>query len=100
VSLNRAEVARTADELAANLERSGLTREALAAALGFTASRLDATLRVKRSSDPVDVWQLRDTLEQAVRVAGADPVPFTVLTEASRQSARQWFALRTPPPIG
>jgi len=97
MSLDRAELVRTRTELAANLDLTGLTREQVAADLGYDATRLSAALEPDGSGDPVDVWQLRDYLDQAVRDAGATPVPFTVLTERSRVMAGTWFRLRPAP---
>ncbi|KQO96593.1 DUF2316 family protein [Leifsonia sp. Leaf264] len=97
MSLNREEQRRTSSELAANLELSGLTTEQVATDLGFTLERLGETLDVDGPGDPVDVWQLRDYLVQAVTDAGREPVAFTVLTESSRALARTWFRLRTAP---
>ena len=46
----------------------------------------------------MDVWLLRDYVEQAVRDAGRRPVAYTVLTERSRLRARMWFRLQKAPP--
>ena len=95
--LNAEECRRTSDELTRNLSVSGLTPAEVAADLEYSPRRLASTLAVDGPSDPVDVWQLRDYLEQAVRDAGQTPVPFTVLTERSRSSAVSWFHLRSAP---
>jgi hypothetical protein len=100
MSLNEREQRRTSDELRRNLALSGLTTDEAAADLGFSAERLESTLGLDFASDPVDAWQLRDYLEQAITDAGGVPVPFTVLTEASRERARGWFRLREAPPRG
>jgi len=97
MSLNSAELVRTRAELTANLDLTGLTRDQVAADLGYDAARLRAALEPDGAGDPVDVWQLRDYLNQAVRDAGRTPVPFTVLTERSRLRARMWFHLREAP---
>lgn len=97
MSLNAEEQHRTSAELAANLELSGLTARQVATDLGFTLERLADTLDVDGPGDPVDVWQLRDYLVQAVTDAGREPVAFTVLTESSRALARNWFRLRAAP---
>jgi hypothetical protein len=94
--LTKAEQHRTSEELNGNLALSGLTTEEVAADLRFTAARLRSVLDVD-DADPVDVWQLRDFLEQAVRDTGRQPVAFTVLTEQARVRAHQWFALRDVP---
>ncbi len=93
-SLTRAEVAADLD---AHLARTSLTRAEVAADLAFDKARLDAALNATGSGDPSDVWLLRDYLEHAVRDAGGEPVPFTVLTTQSRRMAEPWFALRTAP---
>ncbi|WSI67626.1 DUF2316 family protein [Streptomyces sp. NBC_01336] len=59
--------------------------------------RLRQTLDVDPVSDPVDVWQLRDHLQQAVLDAGGTPVPYSVLSDRSRLRARPWFRLRSAP---
>ena len=97
MSLNQAELMRTRTELAANFDLTGLSHEQVAADLGYDTARLRAALEPDGSGDPVDVWQLRDYLDQAVRDAGRTPVPFTVLTERSRLRARMWFHLRKAP---
>jgi hypothetical protein len=97
VSLNDAEQRRTSAELRQNLALTGLTTAEVASDLDFTAARLQSTLEVDYASDPVDVWQLRDYLEQVVLDAGRVPVPFTVLTASSRGRARGWFRLRDAP---
>ncbi len=99
MSLNREEIARTGRELAANLELSGLDRDAVSDALDFSERRLAETLRVGPASDPVDVWLLRDYLDRAVRDVGAGPAEWSVLTDRARAAATQWFALRTAPPV-
>lgn len=102
MSLDAEELSRTRAELAANLARTSLTPAEVAADLAFDEARLDearldAALNATESGDPSDVWLLRDYLEHAVRDAGGEPVPFTVLTSQSRRMAERWFALRTAP---
>ncbi|MGC3995115.1 MAG: DUF2316 family protein [Propionicimonas sp.] len=92
MSLDRAQVARTAAELQANFERSGLSSADLRGLTGWTQARLTATLTVN-GADPVDVWRLRDLLTQEVVDAGREPVPFSVLTERARASASAWFGI-------
>ncbi|MBU2664471.1 DUF2316 family protein [Actinoplanes bogorensis] len=93
MSLNEAERQRTKDELARNLELSGLSEVAAAAALGYAPDRLRDALSVD-GADPVDVWEVRDFVERAVRESGREPVAFTVLTEDARVRAEGWFPLR------
>lgn len=92
MSLTSRERTQTARELRANLELSGLDREQLGRLTGWDDVHLDATLSLERA-DPADVWKLRDLLERAVRDAGRQPVPFTVLTESARAAARGWFGI-------
>lgn len=84
-------------ELVAALEQSGLSRAEVAADLGFTEEGLAAAVAVDRGADPVEVWMVRDYLEQAARDRGAEPYPHTVLTEELRIAALKWFDLRQPP---
>lgn len=97
MSLNPEQLARTREELHANLARTGLAETAVAADLGWSAERLAAALTPGGAADAVDVWELRDYLEQAVRDTGATPVPFTVLTPGNKLRARMWFRLRKAP---
>lgn len=97
MSLNQEELRRTSAELRGNLELSGLTGAVVAADLGFTADQLEDLLALQESQDPVNVWLLRDYLEQAVRDTGREPQPFTVLTTRNRRMARMWFRLRRAP---
>ncbi|QKW25857.1 DUF2316 family protein [Streptomyces seoulensis] len=97
MSLNDAERRRTSQELKANLAASGLSAREAAEDLGFAPERLRSALDVGPSGDPVDVWELRDYLDQAVRDTGRAPVPWTVLTEPARHLAREWFPLREAP---
>ncbi|WP_329124698.1 DUF2316 family protein [Streptomyces sp. NBC_01465] len=95
MSLNATERLRTSEELKTNLRLSGLTPGEAAADLHFTPRRLRDALDA--SSDPADVWQLRDYLEHAARDAGQHPTPYTVLTDRARLLARAWFSLRKAP---
>ena len=97
MSLNDAERVRTRRELQRNLELSGLTTSQVAADLGMSLHRMEDTFALGGQSDPADVWQLRDYLEQVVRDVGGQPATFTVLTEQSRAAARVWFTLRPAP---
>ncbi len=97
MSLNNDELIRTARELQANLVLTGLTKSEVGVDLQLTPDRLAAALSSTEPSDPVDVWQLRDYLEQAVTDAGRTVVPFSVLTEQNRTRANGWFRLRQAP---
>ncbi|WP_033221837.1 DUF2316 family protein [Kitasatospora phosalacinea] len=96
MSLNAEECARTAAELRANLELTGGDAGRAGAELGFDEQRLAQALDVA-GADPEDVWLLRDHLEDLVRAAGREPVPYTVLTEEARAAAERWFPLRKAP---
>lgn len=96
MSLSHAEQQRTAAELRLALERSGLGLDEVGADLGFDGPRLWGGLNVA-GADPVDVWQLRDYLQQALDDQGLEPVRFSLLTESPRVAARQWFRLRSAP---
>ncbi|MGW0854402.1 DUF2316 family protein [Streptomyces sp. NPDC002690] len=97
MSLNESERRRTEAELRKNLALCGLTAEEVAADLGVTPEEVRRTLDVTERTDPVEVWRLRDYLDQAVRDAGGRPAPFTVLTGRARLAARTWFTLREAP---
>ncbi|MCM2393236.1 DUF2316 family protein [Streptomyces albipurpureus] len=97
MTLNPAERHQTSEELKSNLALSGLTSREVATDLHFTPHRLHSTLQADPAADPVDVWQLRDYLEQAARDAGHQPTAYTVLTKRSRLLARMWFSLREAP---
>lgn len=93
MTLNAAERHRTGEEFARNLALSGLAPHDVAADLAFTPEWLRQTLDV----DPVDVWQLRDHLQQAVLDAGGTPVPYSVLNDRSRLKAPLRFRLCSAP---
>ncbi|QMU69930.1 DUF2316 family protein [Streptacidiphilus sp. P02-A3a] len=93
MSLNPEERRRTSAELRANLRLSGAETDRLAEQLGFTAERLENTLALDGRSAPVDVWLLRDCLEDLVRARGASPAPYSVLTDRARRAAAVWFPL-------
>lgn len=97
MSLTDEELRRTGDELQANLMLSGLTNGQVESDLDFTPEQLHGCLAGVDGVDPVDVWQLRDFLEQAVTDAGGQPAAFTVLTAVSRVRAQGWFRLRDAP---
>lgn len=93
MSLNEAQIEHTSRELYANFELAGLTPAEVQADLHFTERQLEETLEVTPESRPGDVWLLRDYLEQTILGHGGTPVEFTVLTEAMRVSANEWFGL-------
>ncbi|MCM2415947.1 DUF2316 family protein [Streptomyces sp. RKAG290] len=97
MSLNTAERLRTSAELKNNLALSGLTLHEVAEDLRFTPERLQSTLEAGTTADPVDVWQLRDYLDQALRDAGGQPASCSALTGRARLKARMWFSLRDAP---
>lgn len=94
MSLNAEQRARTAEELQANLDRSGRTEEQARAGTGLDARAWRAAFAVTPHCRPEDVWLVRDRVEHLAREAGASPVPFTVLTEDIRAAASTWFPLR------
>lgn len=100
MTLKPAERQATSEQLAANLERSGLNRDQVCEDLDFSDDELQASLELRELVDPVDVWVLRDYLELAVRQAGAEPVPYTVLTEEARTEAYKGYVLRDAPQPG
>ncbi|PJI95117.1 DUF2316 family protein [Luteimicrobium subarcticum] len=95
--LTSTETARTATELRASYDLTGLTLDEVATDLHLAPAQVAATLDVTPASDPSDVWLLRDYLDQAVRDAGRTPVPFSTLTRANKLKARMWFSLRRAP---
>ena len=97
MSLNDAERRRTADELQQALQHCGLSADVVATDLGFSRERLTGVLNLNGEQNPVDVWQLRDYLQQAALDQGLTPTRFSVLTESARRAARQWFQLRAAP---
>ncbi|MGY0499284.1 DUF2316 family protein [Nocardia sp. FBN12] len=97
MSLNAEERARTSEELHANLRLTGLTPQEAQAALEFTHEQFESALNCSDIAKPADVWLLRDHLEQLVEDQDGTPVPYTVLTEQARSSARRWFRLRRAP---
>lgn len=97
MTLNDAERRRTSNEFVTNFKLSGLTVSDVAADLHFTLDRLQSCMHVASASDAVDVWMLRDYLEQAAQDAGQHPAAYTVLTRPARLFARTWFPLRKAP---
>lgn len=97
MSLNAEERQRTSRELQRTATTAGLTSEQISRQLGWSLARTESTLAVDSASHPVDVWELRDFLEETATELGVSPEPFTVLSEAARRRAHLWFALRRPP---
>ncbi len=93
MSLTSPQRARTAAEFAANFAASGLTREELRERTGLPPARFDSALTMSPGTGPVDAWLLRDTLETAVREAGAELTRFSVLTDDARSAATGWFGV-------
>lgn len=91
MSLNEAQRRDPATELSENLSRSGLTESRASNQAQLDSQRFRAALNVSPDADPVDVWRVRDFLDQAVRDNGQQPVTYLVLTEEARQAARRWF---------
>lgn len=92
MSLTPEQRRRTAAELQANFELSGLSTADLRQLTGWTQERVVASLRIT-DADAADVWHLRDLLDTEVRSAGRTPLPFSVLTEDARTAAQAWFRL-------
>lgn len=92
MSLTTEQKQRTAAELQANFELSGLSTADLRQLTGWSQPRVAATLAIT-DADPADVWRLRDLMEGAVTDAGRTPVPFSVLTEQTRSAASAWFGI-------
>lgn len=97
MSLTRNQMEATAEEHRAHLDATGLTYADVLADLEWDSRRLAATLGGNDSTDPVDAWELRDYLVAAVRDRGVDVEPYSVLTDANKQRATQWFDLRAAP---
>ena len=93
MSLNEEQREGTRRELAKNLELSGRTSAAIALELDWDPTRVAHTLAIDESSDPADVWMLRDALERAVRERGGVPERYSVPTDAPHRSAQRWFGL-------
>lgn len=91
MSLTFAHRQATSSELQANLALSGLTPEIVERELGLTHEQFEEVLHVSMQAKPAEVWLLRDFLELAVREAGREPAPYSVLTPEMREAARRWF---------
>ncbi|WP_282203791.1 DUF2316 family protein [Kitasatospora fiedleri] len=90
MSLNDEERVRTAAELRANLELTGVPTDAIRAELGYGEREFEKIMEVT-GADPASVWRVRDHLEELVVAAGREPVPYSVLTEQARAAAERWF---------
>ncbi|WP_312980143.1 DUF2316 family protein [Corynebacterium sp.] len=97
MSLNDQQRRQTASEFAENLTRSGLSPEEVRERAALPLERFSAALEVTPDAHPVDVWWVRDTLEQMVRESGVDPVSHAVLTEEMRGAAAVWFGVGEGP---
>ena len=93
MSLNAAERAATAQELAANCEEADLSEDQLRELTGLDPARFELAFAVSPRSDPADVWLVRDTVQTAVEEAGGELTPFSVLTEQMRSAAASWFGV-------
>lgn len=96
MALNRAEMARTADELRRNLRLVGLTEDELGAWLGLRPDELHDVLTMGRRAQPKSVWLVRDAIDQAGAEQGTD-CRWSVLTDQAREKADHWFRLRRVP---
>ncbi|WP_155287294.1 DUF2316 family protein [Lacticaseibacillus zhaodongensis] len=87
MSLNPQQMQNTRNELQANFERTGLSKEQVASDLHISMAKLDRLFSLDQQSlnDP---WILRNYLLEKVAANGQDPVPFTAL---SGDWHRHWF---------
>ena len=90
--LTRAEIKATKEELQANYRRLNQPAATVLADLEMNAERLDAVLNMEHS-DPSDVWEVRDYLEDKLKEQGIEMVPFSRLGD---HSANHWFPYQTP----
>lgn len=97
MSLNHREREITGVELRRHADAAGLGASERGAWLGLDEVTVARVLTMTEA-DPVLVWYLRDALDAAVRRRGADGGGWSVLTDAARLRAQQWFALRDVPP--
>jgi hypothetical protein len=91
MSLTFAHRKATSTELQTNLALSGLTPATVERELGLTHEQFEDVLHVSMHAKPHEVWLLRDFLDLAVREAGHEPAPYSVLTPEMREAARRWF---------
>lgn len=96
MSLDRSQQQATGEDLRRHLEASGLTTADLAGWLDLPAADIENALSMS-GADPLVVWQVRDALDQVTRPSGGEG-DWSVLTEANRRRAQQWFRLRDVPP--
>lgn len=66
----------------------------MGAQLDLTPTEVEQTLSVAPGVRPELIWLLRDHLETAARLSGAQPHPYTHLPEHTRVAASAWFPLR------
>ncbi|MFC6171816.1 DUF2316 family protein [Loigolactobacillus jiayinensis] len=87
MSLNPQQVKNTINELQENFNRSGLTKEQVAADLHISLAKLERLFTLTQSSlnDP---WILRNYLIEKVQANGQEPVAFTALVGDWHQ---YWF---------
>lgn len=96
MSLDRSQMAATADDLRANLERAGLTPDELASWLGLPTEEVAGVIAMDGEASPVEVWLVRDAIEETLRADG-DGGDWSVLTDANRDRALGWYPLRDVP---
>ncbi|MDO9356734.1 MAG: DUF2316 family protein [Solirubrobacteraceae bacterium] len=92
MSLTFAHRQATSSELRANLALSGLTPATVERELGLSHEQFETLIDMTMQAKPHEVWLLRDFLELAVREAGREPAPYSVLTPEMREAARRWFS--------
>lgn len=87
MSLNQQQITNTINELQANFERSGLTKDQVAKDLHISLSKLNRLMSLTQNSlnDP---WILRNYLIDKVKGNGQEPIPFTALVGDWH---RYWF---------
>lgn len=94
MSLNDRERQRTGEELVAHADELGMGAADIAPRAGTTPDVVAAVLRMDDAVSPVDVWAVRDALESERERRGVDAGDWSVLSDAARQRALTWFALR------
>lgn len=97
MSLNGADRAQASQELMASYNLAGLSRDDIQRDLGLTPHQLERELAVRPTSDPVQMWLLRDYLDRTIRERGRKPAAYTVLTDTARAAAAQRLRLRPAP---
>ena len=97
MSLNGTDRAQASQELMASYNLAGLSRDEIQHDLGFTPQQLERALAVRPTSDPAQMWLLRDYLDRAIRDRGRKPAGYTVLTDTARVAASQGLRLRPAP---